>query len=196
MRVVAGRFRGSILTAPAGRRTRPITDRAKESLFNVLGHRFGSPGWLPAIAVLDLFAGTGSLGIEALSRGATSCVFVERDPRALRALRANIEKLGLAEETRVLTDSAWTMRMPPAEPDGYSLIFVDPPYRDVADTLRMQDLFERTAPRLAADGLIAFRHELNTEFPVDELRTLESVDERHFGLMRVLLLARRPPAQL
>ncbi len=158
----------------------------------MLGNRLGEPGRLPEIAVLDMFAGTGSLGIEALSRGAASCVFIERDSRALRALRSNIEKLHIEEETRIVTENAWTLRVPPAEPDGYHLIFMDPPYRDVADTLRMLDLFERTAPRLAADGLIAFRHESKTAFPVEDLRTLECVDERHFGLMRMLLLAHRP----
>ena len=113
MRVIAGRFRGRTLDAPPGQSTRPITDRAKETLFNVLGHRFALPGCLPGFVVLDVFAGTGSLGLEALSRGAAACTFVEQDRRALRYLRQNIARLGADGACTVLTDNAWTMRPPP-----------------------------------------------------------------------------------
>lgn len=190
MRVIAGKMRGSPLAAPAGRNTRPITDRVKESLFNMLGHRLGMPGVLPDIAVLDLFAGSGALGIECLSRGARSCLFVEHDRRALRVLRANLDKLRLGEVARVAADNAWTMRIPTAAADGYGLIFVDPPYRDVADPQPAIDLLERAGVRLAADGLLVFRHARSIRFSTEPLRTLSCVDERTFGTMRVLLLAR------
>jgi 16S rRNA (guanine(966)-N(2))-methyltransferase RsmD len=190
MRVIAGRLRGAVLEAPSGARTRPITDRVKESLFNILGHRFGAPGHLPDMAVLDLFAGSGALGIECLSRGARSCLFIERDRRALRVLRANIARLRLTDAARVAGENAWTMRIPPAEGSGYGLIFVDPPYRDVADPLRVIDLFERLALRLSPEGLAVFRCATSLKFSAEALATLTCVDERVFGKMRVVLLQR------
>lgn len=193
MRVIAGKFRGANLAAPPGCETRPITDRAKETLFNVLGHKFGLAGVLPEVPVLDLFAGSGSLGIEALSRGARSCLFVERGRQALRVIRANLQKLRIEDVTATSAENAWTMRVPPADPDGYGVIFVDPPYRDVADTHRMTDLLERLAARLAADGVLVFRHEDKTDFPSDSLRLLKCIDDRAIGAMRIRYFQRATP---
>ena len=190
MRVIAGRFRGRLLEPPAGMKTRPITDSVKETLFNILGHRFGSVGGLPCFDVLDVFAGTGSLGIEALSRGARSCVFVERDRAALRGLRTNLERIGLQDSSTVLADNAWSLR-PPAVPDGFGLVFVDPPYRDSADPLRMIDLLERLRPGVGPEGLLVLRQEKRYPLPVAELRTLVCVDERTCARMRLLFLKRR-----
>jgi 16S rRNA (guanine966-N2)-methyltransferase len=190
MRVVAGKFRGLVLAAPPGLHTRPMTDRVKESLFNILCHRFGPGGVLPDIDVLDLFAGSGALGVESFSRGARACLFVERDRPALRVLRANVEKLKLEGAARISGENAWTMRIPPAEPDGYGLIFVDPPYRDVADPYRVCALLDRLAPRLSAEGVLVFRHAVAIGFSTESLQTLSVVDERVFGRMRVLLLQR------
>ncbi len=195
MRVIAGRFRGAVLKAPPGTYTRPITDRVKESLFNILGHRFGAPGLLPDIAVLDLFAGSGALGIESLSRGARSCLFVERDRRTLRVLRANLARLRLSDVARVVGENAWTMRIPVAEPVGYGLIFVDPPYRAAADPFEVIALFERLAPRLSESGLVVFRHAAAAKLSANELRPLRCADERTFGRMRILLLERCDPGQ-
>jgi 16S rRNA (guanine966-N2)-methyltransferase len=163
----------------------------KEAVFNILGHRFGTPGGLPGLAVLDLFCGPGSLGIEAISRGARSCVFVEHDRRTVRSLRQNIETLQLAEVSSILTDNAWTMR-PPRPSDGFGLVFVDPPYPDARDPVPVTDLLERLAPSLAADGLIVFRQEASGRVPpVEQLPGLRFVDQRVFGRMRVLFLARQ-----
>lgn len=190
MRVVAGEYRGLPLDAPPGGTTRPITDRVKESLFSILGHRFETPGELPEIDVLDLFAGSGGLGIEALSRGARSCLFVERDRRAVRSLRTNLARLKRDEDCRVSTENAWTMRIP-ATDTGYGLAFVDPPYRDVEDPTQSLDLLERLGPRLADNGLIVFRHEARIRFPGEKVHGIECVDDRTFGGMRVLLLSGR-----
>ncbi len=191
MRVVAGTFRGRALVVPPGRTTRPLTDRVKETLFNILGHRFASPGRLPGVAVLDVFCGSGSLGIEALSRGAACCTFVERHRPALRCLRQNLQQLDLTDVATILTDNAWTVR-PPRAGAGCGLIFVDPPYREAEDPLRVADLLERLAPSLAADGVLVFRHERQSSPPrADELRSLRYVDERVIGRMRLLFLARR-----
>src|SRR5512139_1723714 len=172
MRVIAGLFRGRKLEAPPGEVTRPITDRVKETLFNILGHRLAIPGQLPGLDVLDLFAGPGSLGIEALSRGARSCVFVERDRQALRCLRQNVEQLEIDSVSTILADNAWTMRVPQRNA-GFGLIFVDPTYRDAQNTQRMLDLLDRLVPALAADGVIAFRCAAQSPpLPSVELRVL------------------------
>ncbi len=191
MRVIAGVFRGRSLSRPPGHTTRPITDRVKETLFNILGHRLAQPGELPAFDVLDVFAGPGSLGIEAVSRGARRCVFVERDQQALRSLRDNLRRLHLEDNCTILTDNAWTMR-PPASAAGFGLIFVDPPYQAADSPLRVMELLERLAPSLAPGGLLVFRHSTRSPaIPTEELRGLELVDERVFRYMRLLLLARR-----
>lgn len=127
MRIVAGRFRGRALT-PVGKgdpaaHLRPTTDRVREALFNVLaGGRFGDPFAGPA---LDLFAGTGALGLEALSRGCASVTFVESGRKALALLRRNIALLDVAAETAVIARDA--RKLPPAETPA-SLVFLDPPY--------------------------------------------------------------------
>jgi len=193
MRVIAGVRRGAKLDAPSGRDTRPITDRGKETIFNIVSSDLGAPGGLPDIAVLDLFAGSGAFGIEALSRGARSCLFVERARPALKALRSNIQKLRFDEEARISAANAWTMRLPPTV-GGYGLIFVDPPYREVNDTQRMLDLLERAAGRLAVNGVLMFRHSEKARFTADPLRERYEIDERALGTMRLIFL-RLPPSQ-
>jgi len=179
-----------LLESPPGQSTRPITDRVKETLFNILGHRLALPGTLPEVEVLDLFCGPGSLGIEALSRGARACTFVERDRQALLALRHNLARLGLEPTCTVMTDNAWTMR-PLSPPGRFGLIFVDPPYRDTQDPLRVVDLLERLAPSLAADGLMVLRLSAQAAVPPPGgLRLLRYVDQRRTGRMQLLLLAR------
>jgi 16S rRNA (guanine966-N2)-methyltransferase len=117
MRVVAGRYGGRTLKAPRGRDVRPTADRVREALFSILGP-------LDGLAVLDLFAGTGALGIEALSRGAASCVFVDVDTRAVQA---NLDALEI--EAEVWRGQALTALKPG---DHYDLVLLDPPYRDAA----------------------------------------------------------------
>jgi 16S rRNA (guanine966-N2)-methyltransferase len=117
VRIVAGEFRGRRLAAPRGVRTRPTADRVREALFSMLGDVSGA-------RVLDLYAGSGALGIEALSRGAGSAVFVERDPRAVAAIERNLESLGLEQE--VLRQDA--VRFLARAKGTFDLVFCDPPY--------------------------------------------------------------------
>jgi 16S rRNA (guanine966-N2)-methyltransferase len=123
MRVIAGRLGGRRLQAPPGRVTRPTSDRVREAVFAMLGSVEGAH-------VLDLFAGTGALGIEALSRGAHGAVFVERDTGALRALNANLQALAIAPETIEVrrSDALVALRTASARQETYDLIFIDPPY--------------------------------------------------------------------
>ena len=127
MRVVAGRLGGRRLRAPRGRDTRPTSDRVREALFSMLGPLDGA-------RVLDLFAGSGALGIEALSRGAASATLVERDPRAVAVMRANLEALALgSEEAHVVNGpAAAVLRDASRRGDTYDLVLLDPPYRDAA----------------------------------------------------------------
>ncbi|MEO6571939.1 MAG: 16S rRNA (guanine(966)-N(2))-methyltransferase RsmD [Ilumatobacteraceae bacterium] len=120
MRVVAGELRGRKIEGPPGTATRPSTDKVREATFNALG----SLDLLRDAAVVDLFAGTGALGIEALSRGAASCTFVERDRTALRTLRGNIADLGLGDRSRIVPGDAMVMG---AGLDA-DLVLADPPY--------------------------------------------------------------------
>ena len=121
IRVISGEFGGRKLVVPGGLATRPTTDKARQAVFNSLD----SAGLIDGAAVTDLFAGSGALGIEALSRGAASCVFVERDRAALQALRANIAALGLVSRTTVVTSDvpAWVPAL-----RGVDLALIDPPY--------------------------------------------------------------------
>ena len=121
MRVVAGELRGRKLVAPAGDTTRPTTDKVRQAVFNSLE----SMGVVTDAEVLDLFAGSGAMGVEALSRGAAHCTFVERDRAAVAALRANIAALGLADRTTVVVADAWSW---PGIGRPFDLVIVDPPY--------------------------------------------------------------------
>lgn len=122
MRIIAGTWRGRRLVAPKGDTTRPTSDRTRETLFAMLISRMGT---LDGLAVADLFAGSGALGLEALSRGAASCLFVEQDARALDALRANIATLGCAARTDVRRQSVMTLG---AAGTPFDLVLMDPPY--------------------------------------------------------------------
>ena len=121
MRIIAGEWRGRPLKAPAGVATRPTADRVRETLFSMLASRLGS---FQGLAVADLFAGSGALGFEALSRGAASATFVETDATAQKAIRANAAALKAEERIRLLGGSA--LSLPKAGP--FDLILVDPPY--------------------------------------------------------------------
>lgn len=122
MRIIAGEWRGRKLVAPKGDVTRPTADRTRETLFSMLVSRLGS---FEGLSVLDLFAGSGALGLEALSRGAATCLFVEQDADALKALRANVG--ALADRGRTTVQAGSVMALGPAR-GTHDLIFLDPPY--------------------------------------------------------------------
>jgi len=124
MRVVGGRFRGRTLSAPKSQAIRPTADRLRESLFNILMHAYSNP--IADARVLDLFAGTGALGIEAISRGAAFTLFVDDGAEARALLRGNTETLGLGGSTKIYRRDA--TKMGPAEMSPFSLAFLDPPY--------------------------------------------------------------------
>ena len=175
MRGVAGRLGGRRLAAPAGAATRPTSDRVREALFALLGP-------VEDARVLDLFAGSGALGIEALSRGAAAATFVDSAPAAARAVRANLEALGLEAEVR-RSDARGFLRAARRERRQYDLIFLDPPYR-LAGGLG-PELTAALGALLAPDGLVVA--ESDRRAPLERGRTL--VDERRYGdtLIRIHL---------
>lgn len=121
MRIIAGEWRGRAIDAPPGRATRPTGDRVRETLFSMLASRLGS---FEDLRVADLFAGSGALGLEALSRGAAHASFVENDPAAAAVIKRNVAKLGAADRVRILGGSA--LALPRSGP--FDLVFADPPY--------------------------------------------------------------------
>ncbi len=167
MRVVAGRHGGRRLAAPAGRDTRPTSDRVREALFAILGE-------LDGLRVLDLFAGSGALGIEALSRGAASAVFVERAPRAAEVVRGNLAALGL-EAVVVRADARVALRDARARAEAYDLVFLDPPYRDAAAWGR--ELSAALPGVLAPGGRVVSESDRRAPLPL----TLPLADERRYG---------------
>jgi 16S rRNA (guanine966-N2)-methyltransferase len=170
MRVIAGSLGGRVLVAPPGRATRPTSDRVREAVFSMLGPLRGE-------RVLDLFAGSGALGIEALSRGAAHALFVESDSRAIAALRANLDTLGLrGEQAEVrLGDARVLLKNAQVRADTYDLVFVDPPYRFAAEL--GEQLGDGLAACLAPGGRIVFESDRRA---VPELG-LPLTHERRYG---------------
>jgi 16S rRNA (guanine966-N2)-methyltransferase len=144
VRIVAGSCKGARIYAPRGRDTRPTSDRVREAAFTIVGSVEGA-------RTLDLFAGSGALGLEALSRGAASAVFVESDHAALKAIERNLEKLGLENASIVRSDA---MGFLASTDERYDLVFVDPPY-EMVESLRMP-LAEHLPRVLADEGLVVF----------------------------------------
>lgn len=134
MRIIAGDWRGRALAAPLGDTTRPTADRTRETLFSMLVSRLGS---FEGLSVADLFAGSGALGLEALSRGAATCLFAEQDPAALKAIRANVAKLDCKARTDIRATSVMALGLAKAPVD---LILLDPPYATGAGEVALDKL--------------------------------------------------------
>ncbi len=187
MRVIAGQARGRRLLSVPGRGTRPITDRAKEALFAILAPRVSDS------LILDLFAGTGSVGIEALSRGARRCDFVDRSPLALRTIRANLQRTGLEQRARVWRRDVFRfLADPPC--DAYDIIYVAPPqYRGWwAKTLALLD----AAPAwLAPDGVVVAQLHPR-ELEDLHLTVLVELDRRQYGSVVLRFYSRRSDRRL
>jgi 16S rRNA (guanine966-N2)-methyltransferase len=187
MRIIAGEFRGRKLLPPEGLDvTRPITDRVKQSLFDIL-----TP-LLPGARVYDCFAGTGSMGLESLSRGAAAATFFEADRGALARLRKNIEALGVGERSKVIPGDLfrWFGQPPGTGTGPADILFLDPPYRFLREqpgTLR-GFAAHAVSGHLAADAVVVFRHDANDAL---DLPPLVRTDQRTYGGMTLEFL-RRP----
>ena len=185
MRIIAGEFRSRIILPPATDATRPITDRAKQSLFDVLAPL------LEGARVYDCFAGTGSMGLECLSRGADHATFFEADRSAIKLLNRNIAALGVQKRCSVVSGDlfAWFTPARPAERKP-GIIFLDPPYRmvreDHASLGRLLHHF--AAHHLAGEGIVVFRHDAKDAMNIEPLILR---DRRAYGGMVIELLSLR-----
>ncbi len=175
MRIVAGEFKGRQIVAPTGRDTRPTTDRVRESLFNKLEH---NDGGLSGKRVLDLFAGSGALGLEALSRGASFALFVDTDAKARGAIRENIEALSLTGRTRLFRRDAYDLGPKPANVgDAFDLVFMDPPYADEQLDRLVNTLLTK---EWLADGAQLVIERGSDQIPIDN-DTVRLLDHRRYG---------------
>ena len=171
MRIIAGTHRGARIAAPKGLDTRPTGDRVREAAFNLIGPVDGA-------SVLDLFAGSGAMGLEALSRGAARVSFVEADRAACRTISQNLEKLGLTGARVTCADAVWTLRQ---ETSTYDLVLVDPPYERWAE---LEPKLAEHLPRvLAPDGLLV----VETGARVEPSLPLPIRTSRRYGSARLTL---------
>lgn len=180
MRVISGKLGSRPLKSPKGAATRPVLDQVKEAIFNILPSPEG-------VTVLDLFAGTGALGIEALSRGGTEAVFVESDPACSKILLQNLFDLGIADVAYVIAKpAAIACRLLRKKERHFDWIFCDPPYDRnlLALTLHSPDLLALTRP----DTILIVEHSPREPFPENGLWTVH--DRRHYG-QTVITFARR-----
>ncbi|SMH40106.1 16S rRNA (guanine(966)-N(2))-methyltransferase RsmD [Mesorhizobium australicum] len=174
MRIVGGEFRGRPLATPRSSAIRPTTDRTREALFNVLAHRYADR--LEGVRVLDLFSGTGALGLEALSRGAAFCVFVEESAEGRGLVRENVEALGLQGRTKIFRRDATSLG-PSGTLGSFGLLFADPPYG--------KGLGERALASARDGGWIVAGSlcvvEEGADAPFSPGDGFEIVDERSYG---------------
>ena len=180
MRIITGSARGRRLESISAGRLRPMLDRVKESLFNIIR------GDVPGAAVLDLFSGTGALGLEALSRGAESCIFVESCSPLAELVMRNAGKCGLAERCRVLRADAMELseRRPPTEGAPAGLVFVDPPYAMVDDPNQRAALLtaiEALGGAWISNGAVLALHHRPIHYAVWPVRALQEFDRRIYG---------------
>lgn len=183
MRIIAGSAKGRTLKVPKGTEVRPTADRVKETIFNVLGQ------WCDGETVLDLFAGVGGLGLEALSRGASAATFVERDPACLSTLAENARMLGFGDATTTLlrpVDRA--LRQLAERGARFSLVFADPPYalRAGPSVLEALDAGGLVEP----GGRVVFECDRREDLP-ESVGELHRIDDRQFGDTRVAIYERR-----
>lgn len=174
MRIVAGVFRGRPLAAPAGEHTRPTADRVREALFNILAGRVAES------QVLDLFAGSGALGFEALSRGAAHCTFIDRDRRALAVVERNARTLGVQDRCRFLCLD-WARGLERLRGCRFDLVFVDPPYA----AQLYEPVFRGIGSFLAQDGLVVAECDAANQ---PAFAPLVPCDQRRYGRTVLTLL--------
>lgn len=170
-----------------------MPDRVKEAVFDILGAFYGCGGALPPLRVADVFAGGGSMGLEALSRGAASCCFFERDLKALAALRLNLQSLGVDREASIVTHDAWRYAVLDVQGQPFELIFLDPPYRACEDTSQsgaLRQYLARLGERDDNRPLVVLHHHLKVRFETQDSDVWRIADRRTYGTNSVTFFAR------
>lgn len=194
MRIIGGRWRSRKIEWPKSGQTRPITDRVKAALFDILGSYYNTPGELPGIQVADVFAGGGSIGLEAVSRGAARVVFYEQDRRAVSVLRRNMEQLELGAEGMIVASNLWRkgVTLPPGALP-HDLVMLDPPFpvtTDLTPSSRLGVLLQRLRQDGATneEALLVFRHERTVDIPNVLPGGWKAFDQRTYGRNIITLL--------
>jgi len=172
LRVIAGRWKGRRLLAVKGMHTRPTSDRVKEAIFNMLQQ------YITGSNVLDLFAGTGNLGLEALSRGCSRVVFVEKDPRAIDVLNKNRANLGCVEQTTVMRDDVFHAIKRLSGRERFDIIFADPPYSRGLEAPLLDAIADSDI--LYQDGIVVLEHSSRDHQP-DRVGSLIKLQDRRYG---------------
>ena len=180
MRIIAGKYRGRRLRAPRGQRVRPTSDRIRESVFNIIGNDIGG------CQVVDIYAGTGALGIEALSRGAQHVVFIDNHPLALECVRANIAPLARPDQWRILRwDAGSSLRCLAGGDHRFGYAFIDPPYNQGLVTKTLRNLL--ACDVMAPGGLIVLEHHRRESPEALDTRMILR-DQRRYGKTLVSFL--------
>jgi 16S rRNA (guanine(966)-N(2))-methyltransferase RsmD len=174
VRIVGGDLGGRVLRAPAGAKTRPTSEKVREAVFNILGNLLGS---LEGAYVLDLFAGSGALGIEALSRGAARATFVDAGKPALGIVKENLKALALESRAEVIGGDAVAHAARLVPPEPWRLVFVDPPYKS---DLATRAVLAIPRAQLAPGAIVVIEHD-RQHAPPDALGTLLRTDQRRYG---------------
>ena len=185
MRIVGGALRGRTLKGPKSPTIRPTSDRLRESIFDILAHAYDNP--VEGAAVIDLFAGTGALGLEAISRGAARALFVDNGSEARALLRENIEALGLGGVTRVFRRDATRLGLaPPGE--TFTLVFLDPPYDKGLATPAIEELTR--GGWLGPGALLVIEEDVKTAIALPE--GLTQLETRRYGDTQIMIARRAP----
>jgi 16S rRNA (guanine966-N2)-methyltransferase len=186
MRIIAGQAKGLTIKSPRGESTRPMDGRTRGALFNILVSR------LDGAAVLDLYAGSGALGLEALSRGAQCCIFVEKNRAASRIIEENLVRSRMAGGEVLAMPSALAVKTLQARDERFSMMFFDPPFPLSRSPETRASLFRELASAtqmLAPDGLAVWRLEPRNYYPQELPASLQSVDRREYGRSLLVFLA-------
>ena len=189
MRIIAGEKRGMTILSPKTDGTRPVTDRIKESMFNVL-QKYGP---MEGKWVADLFCGTGSMGLEALSRGAEHVVFVEQDPRVVEILKKNITKGRFEDRSKMVRANAFKVGAASLEDRKFDLVFVDPPYamsRDIGENSQLGFLLKLLCGQITDVAVVVVRTEERVDL-LENYGVLRVIDRRKWGSMSITLLGKK-----
>ncbi len=188
IKIIGGKHRGRAIATPEGMTTRPTSNRARESLFNILAHAsWNEDGTSPLVGarVLDAFAGSGALGLEALSRGAAHASFLDNDATAIKLIGENLRKLGEATNAKVVRADA---THPPPSREGCDLVFLDPPYRSGLAIPALSALAEAGWLKSSAIATVELANTEDLAAPVG----FETIDERRYGAAKIVILRRVP----
>ncbi len=184
MRIISGKYRGKKLVFPDGEKTRPTKDRIRESIFNILNHASWAEDCVRKAYVLDGFAGTGSFGLEALSRGAAHSLFIENDKDALKACKTNISATNCDDISKVLPKNIFNIGVKPNSIKQSTLVFLDPPYDKALGEKALKYLLDNDW--LSEDAIIVLEESKNADIAIPD--NFKMVEQRSYGIATVYFL--------